>query len=338
VKPLLLCTILAAAGATAAPAQQRDGQTSDAQDIREWTVPWERTRPRDPYVDAQGRVWFVGQAGHYVAYLNPTSGEFKRYELEPGAGPHNQVVDDKGMVWFTGNRVGYIGRLDPQSGAIVKYPMPDTTIRDPHTAIFDKKGNLWFTAQGGNVIGRLTVASGKVELVKVPTARARPYGILVDSKNTPWIVLFGTNKLATIDPATMQLKEIALPREETRPRRIAITSDDKIWYGDYREGRVGRYDPATGKVDEWLLPGGPTSRPYAMASDDQDRVWLAETGSQPNRLVAFDPRTGTFVSELDVPSGGGTVRHMVFDKSTRAIWFGTDNNTIGRALVPTLVP
>jgi virginiamycin B lyase len=39
-----------------------------------------------------------------------------------------------------------------------------------------------------------------------------------------------------------------------------------------------------------------------------------------------------------VPSGGGTVRHMVFDKSTRAIWFGTDNNTIGRALVPTLVP
>lgn len=336
-KPLLLCMALGALGATVAPAQTPQ-PAATGQEVKEWTVPWERTRPRDPYVDAQGRVWFVGQAGHYVAYLNPQSGEFKRYELEAGAGPHNQIVDDKGMVWFTGNRVGYIGRLDPRDGSIVKYPMPDSTIRDPHTAIFDKKGNLWFTAQGGNVIGRLTVATGKVDLIKVPTARARPYGILVDSQDNPWIVLFGTNKLATVDPATMQLKEIPLPREATRPRRIAITSDDKIWYGDYREGRLGRYDPATGKVEEWLLPGGPTSRPYAMASDDQDRVWLAETGSQPNRLVAFDARSGKFVSELDVPSGGGTVRHMVFDKSTRAIWFGTDNNTIGRALVPTLVP
>lgn len=306
--------------------------------IREWPVPWERSRPRDPYVDATGRVWFVGQVGHYIAYLDPQTGQFKKYDLEPGTGPHNEIVDRQGAVWFTGNLVGYIGRLDPKDGKVVKYPMPDTTVRDPHTAVFDRKGDLWFTAQGGNAIGRLTVATGVVQLLKVPTPRARPYGILLDSKDRPWIVLFGTNKLATVDPATMELKEIALPRAETRPRRIAITSDDKIWYGDYAGGRLGRYDPATGKVDEWQLPGGPTARPYAMASDDGDRIWVAETGSQPNRLVAFDARAGKFTSEMDVPSGGGTVRHMVFHPGTRAIWFGTDNNTIGRALVPTLVP
>jgi virginiamycin B lyase len=67
-------------------------------------------------------------------------------------------------------------------------------------------------------------------------------------------------------------------------------------------------------------------------------VWLAETGSQPNRLVVFDPHAGKFVQEIDVPSGGGSVRHMVFNAATRAVWFGTDNNTIGRALVPALVP
>jgi virginiamycin B lyase len=327
VKPFLLLALAATAGAV-----------FQAPDIKEWPVPWENSRPRDPYVDQQNRVWFVGQRGHYVAYLVPQSGEFKRYELGDGVGPHNQVVDAQGYVWFTGNLVGYIGKLDPKTGAITKYPMPDSTVRDPHTLIFDRTGeNIWFTAQGANRIGRLTVKTGQVQLVTPTGARSRPYGIVIDSKNHPWVVLFGTNKLATVDPATMALKEIDLPRASTRPRRIAITSDDKIWYGDYADGKLGRYDPATGKVDEWQLPGGPTSRPYAMASDDADRVWLAQTGSQPNTLVAFDPKTGTFVNEINVPSGGGTVRHMVYHVPTRSIWFGTDANTVGRALVAPLV-
>ncbi|MDQ3556263.1 MAG: lyase, partial [Gemmatimonadota bacterium] len=42
--------------------------------ITEWQVPWADSRPRDPYVDAQGRVWFVGQRSDYVAYLEPSSG------------------------------------------------------------------------------------------------------------------------------------------------------------------------------------------------------------------------------------------------------------------------
>ncbi len=36
-------------------------------DITLWLVPWKNTRPRDPYVDQQNRVWFVGQAGDYIA-------------------------------------------------------------------------------------------------------------------------------------------------------------------------------------------------------------------------------------------------------------------------------
>jgi virginiamycin B lyase len=54
-----------------------------APDIREWTVPWEGSRPRDPFVDPKGRVWFVGQQGNYVAYLDPVTGRFERYEVDP---------------------------------------------------------------------------------------------------------------------------------------------------------------------------------------------------------------------------------------------------------------
>jgi virginiamycin B lyase len=302
-------------------------------DIKEWQVPWERTRPRDPYVDGQGRVWFVGQTADYLAYLVPSTGEFKRFPLDSGAGPHNQIVDKDGFVWYAGNRAAHIGRLDPRDGSITKYPMPGGAPRDPHTLVFDKNGDIWFTAQGGNAIGKLTVATGAVQIVNVQTPNARPYGIVIDSKNRPWIVLFGTNKLATVDSG-MVLREIALPRAEIRPRRLEVTSDDKIWYGDYATGVLGRYDPATGKVDEWPLPGGPGARPYAMALDGADRIWLVETGARPNRFVGFDTKKLEFGEATNIPSGAGTVRHMVYHAPSKAIWFGTDANTIGRALVP----
>jgi virginiamycin B lyase len=319
---------IAASAAFAAPV------VAQAPVIQEWPVPWADTRPRDPYVDpTTNRIWFCGQTGDYLAYLVPSTGEFKRYELDQGTGPHNLIVDKQGFVWYAGNLASHIGRLDPKDGSIRKYPMPDPNVRDPHTLVFDKNGDIWFTAQGGNAIGRLTVATGKVQLVMVPSERARPYGIKIDSKGRPWVVLFGTNKIATVDPATMQLREIALPRADVRPRRLEITADDRIWYADYAGGMLGRYDPTTGKVDEWPLPGGTSSRPYATALDDQDRIWIVQT-SRPNKFVAFDPKTLRFSEETPVPSGGGTVRHMVFDPATKTIWFGTDVNTIGKAVVP----
>jgi len=308
--------------------------------IKEWPVPWADTRPRDPYVDpTTGRIYFCGQAGNYLAYLDPGTGEFKRFEFPNGerVGPHNLIVDKKGVVWYAGNLAGHIGTLDPKTGTWKRYPMPDTTVKDPHTLVFDQKGNIWFTAQGGNAIGKLTVSTGKVQLVKVTGERSRPYGIKIDSKGRPWVVLFGTNKLATVDPATMQLREIPLPRAEARPRRIEIPSDDKIYYGDYATGYLGRYDPVTGKFDEWPLPGGASSRPYGMATDSEDRVWVVET-SQPNRFVAFDTRTQKFSEPTPVPSGGGTVRHMYYDAASKSIWFGTDANTVGQAVLPAREP
>ena len=323
-------TLVLALAAATVPA----AATAQTVDLKEWTVPWPDTRPRDPYVDGQGRVWFVGQQGNYIAYLEPKSGEFKRFTIEDGTHPHNLVVDKGGIVWYAGNRNARIGRLDPASGAIKTFPMPDSAARDPHTLIFDGSGNLWFTVQSGNHVGRLQPATGKIDLIKVSTPRARPYGIAIDSKGRPWVNLFGTNKLASIDPATLALREIALPRAEARSRRIAVTSDDAVWYVDYVGGQLGRYDPASGKFEEWALPSGEQSRPYAMALDDKNRIWLVETGVQPNNFVGFDPQTETFLAKAPIGSGGGAVRHMYFHPATREVWFGTDTGTIGRARVP----
>ena len=339
----LVLTSLVWAGSPLAP---------DTVDITEWRVPYkmdqnrktvdgfpesprENTRPRDPYVDLRGRVWFCGQTGNYIAYLDPATGDFKRYEIDEGTHPHNLIVDSEGYVWYAGNRASHIGRLDPETGEITKFMMPDPAVTDPHTLVFNSDGDIWFTAQQSNAIGKLSVSTGEIQLVMVPTPGARPYGIILDSHDRPWIALFRTNKIATVNPTTMELEEIELPREATRPRRIEVTSDDMIWYVDYAGGMLGRLDPSTRKVQEWLTPGGAASRPYAMATDDQDRLWFVESErTEPSRVVGFDPKENEFFGMTILQSGGITVRHMVFHAPSREIWFGTDANTLARVRVP----
>jgi virginiamycin B lyase len=313
--------------------------------LQEYEVPWGREgRPRDPAVAPDGSIFFVGQAGkapvgNYIARLDPKTGDFKKWDLVEGTNPHNCIVDKDGIVWYAGNRNGTIGRLDPKTGDIKTYPMPDSTVRDPHTMIFDKDGNIWFTAQGSNAIGHFNVKTGKIRIVKPPipagsTRRStNPYGIALDSKGRPWVNLFATNLIATVDPATMELTTYPLASDSTLNRRIAITSDDKIWYADYRRGFLGRFDPVTKKTEEFRLPGGPNSMPYGMTVDDQDRLWVAETGKQPVRLVGFDPKTKSFFSVTELPGERNSVRYMVYDKKTKQLWYGADAGKIGSAPV-----
>jgi len=300
-------------------------------EITEWTVPWENTRPRDPAVAPDGRIWFVGQAGHYVAVFDPADESFERFDLDDGTGPHNVIVGDDGTVWYAGNKAAHIGRMDPATGAVHKIPMPDEQAKDPHTLTFDGRGHIWFTVQFGNRIGRLDMATEQVDLIDVPTANARPYGINVSPEGRPWIVLLGTNKLATVDPATLELTEFDLPREEARPRRIALTEDGRVRYVDYNRGYLGAYDPRAQSFEEWDAPFGRESGPYAMATDARQRLWFVETFPDPNRFVGFDPQDERYVASEAIPSGGGAVRHMVFDADRNVIWFGTDTNRLGRA-------
>jgi len=303
-------------------------------EIEEWSVPYSESRPRDPDAVSVEEIWFVGQRDDYLARLNPQTGEFVRRDLEDGAGPHNLIVGSNGIVWFAGNRKAYIGRYDPASGVIERIEMPDPAARDPHTLIFDAgEEHIFFTVQGGNFVGRLALDSREVDLVAVPTDRARPYGIDIAPDGTVWVALFGTNKLAEVDPGTLALTEHELPNADARPRRLGVLDNGHIYYTDYARGYLGHFDPASGDVEEWEMPSGSGARPYGVAVDSQNRVWYVSTGPSPNPFVGFDPATESFFSITHIPSGAGAVRHMDYHVPTGTVWFGTDANTIGRAKV-----
>jgi virginiamycin B lyase len=322
--------VAACLSVTAAPAGAVE--PLDPVAIQEWKVPY-GGRPRDPFAAGADEVWFVGQQGHYLARLTPSTGEFHERKLPGKPGPHNLIVGSDGIVWYAGNLEGYIGRYDPKSDEIGKIALPDP-VRDPHTLIFDEgERHIWFTAQNSDVVGRLTVADSKVDLVTVPTPHARPYGIRLAPDGAVWIVLFGTNRLASIDPETLALTEYAIPADKARPRRLEVTADGRVWYADYLRGVLGVYDPAKKAFREFELPAGAESAPYGTALDRHGRVWLVATGVQPNLFVGFDTRAERIVSITPIASGGGAVRHMHYHAATDSVWFGTDAGTIGRAVV-----
>ncbi|WP_425408498.1 virginiamycin B lyase family protein [Hyphococcus sp.] len=324
-----LAGLLALSGAAA-----QDTSAMETIDIREWEVPYENSRPRDPFAESATSVWFVGQRAGYLAHLNTETGEIYKVDLKEGSAPHNLIVGSDGIVWYAGNRTALIGRFDPQTKEIEEIPMPDEAARDPHTLIMDdEEEHIWFTLQGANMMGRLTIEDRKVDLVPSQTEGSRPYGIKIAPNGSIWVALLGTHKLANLDPETMALREIELPREEARPRRLEVTADGRVWYVDYADGYLGVYNPDTEEFDEWLMPQGADARPYGTASDSQGRIWAVATGVQPNMFMGFDPETEEWFSATPVPSGGGTLRHMHYHEPSGAVWFGADTNYIGRAIV-----
>ena len=303
--------------------------------IDEWPTPWQG-RGRDPYAAGPDEVWFVGQQGHYLGRFTPSTEEFFKVDLPPGTGPHNNIVDANGKVWYSGNAIGeLIGYYDPDADEFTTIAVPGA--RDPHTLVFDHtEDNIFFTVQQGNQVGRLNLASHEIDLVDVPTPRSRPYGIRIAPDGSPWIVELGSNKLIRLDPHSMALTEIELPHADARPRRLEITSDGRIWYADWDRSSLGLYDPASGRFDEFALPGSDSdrgARPYGTTADELDRIWVVATGPQPNLFVGFDTASEEIISVTEIPSGARSVRHMDYDQESGAVWFGTDTEMIGRAVV-----
>ena len=93
---MLVCAALLMAWQPPVAAQQQKGV-----DLKEWAVEL-GGRTRDPAVAPDGKVWFVGQAGNYIAWFDPKSEQFKRFEIEDGTNPHSINVDPQGIVWYTG--------------------------------------------------------------------------------------------------------------------------------------------------------------------------------------------------------------------------------------------
>ena len=330
---LLACALLAMLTSFGVSAMPARAQLTTLK-LKQWSVPFERSRLRDAVAQSEQTVWFAGVEGGYIAKFDKAAQSFDRVSVQD-ARPHNILIGRRGDIWFTANGAARLGRYAPASAKLEHFTINDPRAIDPHSLTFDAaEENIWFSVQGGNFVGRFNIASQRFDLVRPHTQRARPNGIKVAPDGTIWVALFGTNRLAQIDPKTLQLSEVALPRPAARPRRLTITNDGLVWYGDYATGRLGSYNPQTKRFREYVLPQGRRAQPYGIAKDKAGRIFVAATGASPVQIIGFNPVRERFFASAVLPSNSGAVRDLSYFAGSNSLWFASDANAIGVVSLP----
>ncbi len=155
---------------------------------------------------------------------------------------------------------------------------------------------------------------------------AHPSDISIDPHGIPFFCESGINRIGRIEPTDLSVIEFSLP-EGSRPRRLTIASDDSIYYTDYHRGFLGQLNPKNGKVKEWSSPGGAKSTPYGIAMTSDGMVWYSESGTNPDVVVRFDPRSQK-LARWFLPAGNG-VRNMVAAPVGEIYMACSGSNTIG---------
>ena len=245
-------------------------------------------RPRDPFADQKGSVWFVGQAGNYVGRLDPKTRRVQALRDRGGDAPAQprRRREGDGLVHRQRERPHRAARSrDGQA-----HELHDARSERARSAHDDLRSR---TATRGSP--RRTPASSASS--RPPTARSasgrwrrdsRPYGIVLDSKG-PSLVRSLRHEQDRHDRSedgrvprvhAAERSRAAAPHRDHERRRRSGTATTRAATS---AGSIRR----AGKVDEWALPSGGMSLPYAMTIDDRGRIWLAETGTaaEPARRV-----------------------------------------------------
>ena len=248
--------------------------------------------PYDIAVDGAGRVYFTEMEAGKIGRFDPKSQRFSEFTVPAASsGPHGIAIDADGTVVFTEIKAGKIGCLDPARSVFHEYPTGNALA--PDTPVLAGDGAVYFTAQGSDAIGRLDRASGMVATFATPTPNSVPSGIKLGPDHALYFTEPGSGRIGRFDLQSHLIREFATPTAHSAPRRLWIWND-YAYFTEFGAGRLGRFNIRDHTFREWPSPGGPVSRPDAIAIDRAGRVWYNETARR--TIVQFDPARERFTA------------------------------------------
>ena len=308
-------------------------------------------------LDAQGNAWGVDRSDpNRLVKLDPRTGEQQDYVLpDPRAGVHEIVIDRQGTIWVPelggtpGTRVYRLLGFNPKTEKwehLINAD-PDDVIRNPnkvgmHASVVDSKGNIYMNWFGQGAIGKYDRETGKVEVYRIPTNSAIPYGMAVDRNDNIWSALWNFGKLTKFDPTTKQWTEFTPPTYPGNMRRgVGVDSKNNVWTGIYAAGnrpaKLAKLDQATGRFTEFTIPRR-GSMPYEATADFEDNIWFPDTSPPVNQPVLgkFDPRdqSFTFYPKPQVGADSPKLQHTV----DGAVWYTARTATPGATGFGVLYP
>ena len=210
--------------------------------------------------------------------------------------PRGVAADSLGNLYIADSRNHRVRRIDAVSGTISTVagtgergfsgddgPATSAQLDDPWGVAVDSLGNVYVSDPNQSLVRRIDAASGTITTVAGtgepgfsgdggPATSAKlwaPLGLAVDSQDNLYIAAFGANRVRRVDLASGIITTVA---------------------GNGERGYSGNGGPAT---------SAKLNRPYAVAVDGLDNVYIGEAGN--NRVRRIDAAYGTITKV----AGGG---------------------------------
>jgi virginiamycin B lyase len=209
-------------------------------------------------------------------------------------------------------------RLPASPAVITEYDLP--VAQDlPHDVAVDSSGQLVITGMFSHRMFVLDPATGNVSEIPIPVQNANPRAVELDAKGNWWVLLGGPRQVARYDLAGRQWRTYPIGMY---PHSVAVAPDgNSVWFNGHftrKPIQMGRLDARTGEVQRFDAPdhpvlsdaGGPV--PYEQRLAPDGTVWMSELIG--NRILALDPRTGTFTT-WNLPRANSGPRRFDIDRA-----------------------
>jgi virginiamycin B lyase len=187
--------------------------------------------------DAQGILWFTGQAGYYGS-LDPSTGEITVHPAPEGRGPYGITTTPDGTVYYVSLANNYLARIDPESGEATVLD-PPTVQQGARRVWSDSVGRLWISEWYAGQVGMYDPATGIWEEWKLPGSQPLAYAVFVDENDIVWLSDFGANALVRFDLQAEVFEPFPLTEIDANVRQL--------------HGRAGEVWGAESRVDKLVV-------------------------------------------------------------------------------------
>lgn len=176
--------------------------------------------------DADGILWFTGQAGYY-GRLDPATGAMDVYEAPRGRGPYGITSTPDGAVYYASLAGSHIAAIDSETHEATVIE-PPTAAQGSRRVWTDSTGRIWVSEFNAGQVAVYDPADETWQEWKLPGDQPRAYAVYVDGCDKVWLSDFGANTLVRFDPETETFESYPLTTPDASVRQI-LGRPGEIW-------------------------------------------------------------------------------------------------------------
>jgi virginiamycin B lyase len=176
--------------------------------------------------DADGVIWFTGQAGIY-GRLDPATGIVEVFDAPGGRGPYGITTCPNGEVWYASLAGSHIARIERDSGeaTVVTPPTPDQGAR---RVWCDSMDRVWVAEWNAGQVARYDTGAGTWQEWPLPGDAPQAYAVYVDDEDVVWLTDFGSNSIVRFDPASETFTALPLDDAGASVRQL-LGRPGEVW-------------------------------------------------------------------------------------------------------------